>query len=1212
MTANEIETNTMLTPQQQLAVDLVDKNVLVSAGAGSGKTHVLVERYVEILRRYPDCSLSNIVAVTFTRKAAAEMRSRLKARFLSLSQDEPGGRWLEILAEVDSARIGTIHSLCEAILKSHPADCGIDPQFELIDDLTQNDMLAECVDDALKEVIVSFAPDDIVPFNSVESAESATKMAEPIHEQALLEEFAIDFVQNILSKLVKNSTQFKQTLKIYGDDISLEALRAVAESKLADLQQGLLAGLTANREYVAIVRALETNGFSEPGNKLIPVREALLPMLAQVFDSSVDFDLRWQALLQVAELPIGNIGGNKPEPKELRGLLRSARDQAKDIVGKIPSALNSEDEKGFSHVLAFINLFNRTLRLYEERKQKLTAVDYNDLISLACACLEKPESQSRAYFNDKLQALLVDEFQDTNDMQATLLSLLAGEKTRVFLIGDDKQSIYKFQGADVATFNKWKSLFKNERSTLSGASLVTKLTHSFRSHPDVVYFVNAVFDHLLDADPELVPYVAAFEALEPARKMDIIIDDSPAPVVDVATGVDPGSTDQSVEVMMLDLEIEEDSRNLSASHYEAYQVGRWLKNKVDSGYRISAKSGVRSIDYGDCAVLVSKNDHFAAFETMFAQLDIPYVTFGGTGFLRRQEVADFENLFRFLDNPRDSHSLLAVLRSPFCAITDDLLHRVITEHINQPLWAVISQMVRLHEPGFEPLSLAVKQLRKLMDYAALLPLSELVQKIIEATGYDLAMLAAPDGKQRSRNVWKMVHLAAEHEHLSCGEFARRLALTREHKMKESEAPLDSQASVKLMTVHASKGLEFPVVALPCLGGQLLRNSDKLVYHPSYGLAFNSTRLDSEDPPSWYQVATHIDKQMEREEKKRLLYVAMTRARDNLGIFLSAPFSKRESYRQWIMKVLGLDQPGATWPGPADCLSLSLTSRSDGTVAPYTFKLCSGFDSPRSKSESSELNAAPVEAEVSADNFAGVGNITLFPASSNIAASSGLNPALKPALNSNWSRLFTTDPTQTSLEDPKVNEIGRLRITPRGDGANVEKMEKAILTAAVMGTFFHALMENLPPSGRRVDRDWIADIAFTQGPMVAHPRLLNLLVDEGERLLAIYYESRLHAMLAATARKQHELPYLIDAGITFEGDRRLDVKPRRPDLVFEDSEGQWHLVDYKTDHFNADQVDIQARKHREQIRTYVSDLRKLTGLSLTPSIYFAQHGLLYPI
>ncbi|MFA7338605.1 MAG: UvrD-helicase domain-containing protein [Candidatus Obscuribacterales bacterium] len=1135
----------MLTEQQQQAVDLVDQNVLVSAGAGSGKTHVLVERYVEILRRYPDCTLSNIIAVTFTRKAAAEMRSRLKARFLTLSQEESDGRWLDCLAEVDGARIGTIHSLCESILKSHPADCGIDPQFEVLDELTQNELLQDSIDRALKAVIELYGS----------SAASDSGGCE--HD--VLQEFSIDEIKKILNRLLKGSMQFKQSIKAF-DSLSIAGMRTKAERVLLDVQNSALSGLSSNREFNSSFDYVRMNSMADAANKLNPVRELLLDLCQQLFaDDSVS--MRWQAFMSVATLAIGNIGGTKPDAKDLRKALMTCRDQAKAVVGKIPAGLNQEDERGFALTLGIIQLFERTLAIYEVHKRELTTVDYNDLISLACACLEKEDSQSRGYFNDKLQALLVDEFQDTNDMQATLLSLLAGEKTRVFLIGDDKQSIYKFQGADVATFNKWKSLFKHESSSLSGSSLVTKLTRSFRSHPEVVFFVNSVFDHLLDADPEVVPYVAAFEALEPARQADLNI---------VATSSQSAS---AVEVLMLDIDIEEDPRGLTPAQYEAHQVGDWLKKKVEGGYQIAAKNGgVRPITYGDCAVLVVRNSDFASFEAMFAQLDIPYVTFGGSGFLRRQEVADFENLLRFLDNPKDSHSLLAVLRSPFCSITDDLLHRVITDNQGQPLWTAVANVVRAREPGVEALSLAVRQLRNLMEYAALLPLGELLQKIIDDTHYDLAMLAAPDGKQRSRNVWKMAYLAAEHEHLSCGEFAHRLALMREFGMRESEAPLDSADAVKLMTVHASKGLEFPVVALPCLGGQLLRNADRLVYHSSYGVAFNSSRLKEQETPAWYQVASHLDKQMEREEKKRLLYVAMTRARDNLGVFLSAPFKKAESYRQWLMSVLGLDKEDAVRPGPDDCIALTITSRSDGEVAPYSFSLAAGIDVPE------PANDLPLPG-------------VLF----------GVSDA------SVLQSLLGLEHNQSTGEDLKVNEQGRSRVTPRDGVAPTA----GIVTAASLGTFFHSLMENLPPSGRKVDRAWIADIAFTQGTMVAHSDLHNRLVDEGERLLGVYYESRLYSLLSQSQQRRHELPYLIDAANSFS-ETGPDIRPRRPDLVFQDAAGDWHLVDYKTDHFAAKDVEIQARKHREQIKTYVADLRKLTGVELTPWLYFAQHGIFFPV
>ncbi|MBP6745102.1 hypothetical protein KA344_07690, partial [bacterium] len=204
-------------------------------------------------------------------------------------------------------------------------------------------------------------------------------------------------------------------------------------------------------------------------------------------------------------------------------------------------------------------------------------------------------------------------------------------------------------------------------------------------------------------------------------------------------------------------------------------------------------------------------------------------------------------------------------------------------------------------------------------------------------------------------------------------------------------------------------------------------------------------------------------------------------------------------------------------------------------------------------------------------------------------------------------LLGLEQSQNTGEDLKVNEQGRNRVTPR-DGVAATA---GIVSAASLGTFFHSLMENLPPSGRKVDRAWIADIAFTQGTMVAHSDLLNRLVDEGERLLGVYYESRLYSLLSQSQQRRHELPYLIDAANRFS-ETGPDIRPRRPDLVFQDAAGDWHLVDYKTDHFAAKDVEIQARKHREQIKTYVADLRKLTGVELTPWLYFAQHGIFFPV
>lgn len=1335
----------MLTEQQQLAVDRVDCNILVSAGAGSGKTHVLVERYVEILRRNPDCTLANILAVTFTRKAASEMRSRLKARFLNLSQQEtaesgdihvsPGGvqqpsaqraRWHACLAEVDGARIGTIHSLCESILKAYPSDCGIDPQFEVIDELVQNELLDAAIAAAMREVI--------------ESQDTST------YEHDVLLDYSIEELKKLLTRLIKSSMQFRQS--VAGMGTSLEQMRSNAEKWLRAVKAEALLRLTRNQDFLKMLEIVKASPLvgGDQKNKLLPARQNSLALWSEVLDdgtaSDTALDRRWAAFEEVCNYKPGNIGGNAPEAKELRETMGNMRKFGETLVKKIPAGLNEEDERGFAFTLGIIGLFERVSAIYERSKQDLTVLDYNDLIGLALDCLKRDDSMARAFFNEKLHALLVDEFQDTNDIQATLLSLLAGPQTRIFLIGDDKQSIYKFQGADVATFNKWKLRFRSSGEG-SGNSLVTKLTRSFRSHPDVVLFVNAVFSRLLDSDPEELPYVAKFEALEAARAASVLAPalapaaaalspvsvaalspasaaalspgsaaalslgsapvlapgsapalapvatsgDAPTRIEGVSKQYLPGfvaayttanrspdyqvsyadeeadedtdadegegegedkdknadqysvdgeqayvsesefepgyllaadeepdddfdeelnneldneldgeldseldsgakhganrdaldlssfpsaleqpSSSPAVEVIWTDNESSEDGNVLSPESFEAQQVGLWIRNKVESGFRIAAKSGsVRPISYGDCAVLVSRNRDFAAFESYFSHLKIPYVTFGGSGFLRRQEVADFENLFRFLDNPRDGHSLLAVLRSPFCALTDDLIQLVVSEGNKGPLWTVLVDFARKRKQGYESVSLAVGRLRTLLDYAALLPLGELTQKIISKTGYDLAILAAPDGQQRSRNVWKLAHLAREHEHLSCGDFARRLELMRDFGMQESEAPLDSSDAVKLMTVHASKGLEFPIVALPSLNVAINRNSDKLVYHPSYGVSFNTKKLKEEEAPGWYQVASYLDKQMEREERKRLLYVAMTRARDNLGIFLRSNSSRTESYRTWMVNVLSLFDENLTFPSPGQQCTRGVSSIEDGTRAGFSFSFADA------REDESELSVQEIDDSLSLSNIDFSLTETMAPA---------------PA-------------------EPRVNELSAVRITP-SMSALAGGLDSGSFDPATLGSFFHLLMENLPPSGRKVSDDYIRDAVFSLGPSAAHPRIMEALFQEGRHLLDIFFESRLADLLARAGARLHELPYLIRSA---DGDKMI---LRRPDLIFEDSQGDYQLIDFKTDHFDPGQVDIQARKHREQVLDYVRDLERLAGRPLKPWLYFAQHGILYPL
>ena len=250
--------------------------------------------------------------------------------------------------------------------------------------------------------------------------------------------------------------------------------------------------------------------------------------------------------------------------------------------------------------------------------------------------------------------ILVDEFQDTNRTQSQLLNLLAGTDATIFMIGDDKQSIYKFQGADVSIFNECKASVSAQDT---GALL--SLSRSFRSHPQVVNFVNWLFSELMRGNDNA--FSASFEALDAARGADEIDRERVEVIVYSASEADSFRGRQ------------ENSRRT-----EAANVADWILDKVASAVPVEEKSGKkRPIRFGDFAILVQRNKDFAWLEDAFIKANIPYVMLGGRGFLDRQEIYDMENFLSFLSSPADDHALFGILRSPIYAISDYLLHAIV-------------------------------------------------------------------------------------------------------------------------------------------------------------------------------------------------------------------------------------------------------------------------------------------------------------------------------------------------------------------------------------------------------------------------------------------------------------------------------------------------------------------------------------------------------
>ncbi len=1138
-----------LTSAQQFAVESIDKSVLVAAGAGSGKTRVLVERFVEILRRRPDVSVSNIMAVTYTRKAAAEMRTRLKEHIQKLVQETSGSeqeRWGECLFAIDSARIGTIHSVCESILRNFPAEASVDPKFEIVDDLEREELIESSIDQSFREIIT-----------------------EQGIEHSVLLGLSLSEIERCLRSIINYSIEFNEAASFL-DNSDLADFYYNLRSQLRKTQSRIVADITKNGEWLDAAQFLRNNSLADPKSMLELMRKAMLGFLDEIetspgAENEHGIAKSWQALRSMLEIKPGNSGGSKSEAKSLRQAIKALRELAEKFTAEIPVNVTESDCFDWELVTALIRLAKRTLTIYQAKKREIHKLDYNDLVLLTFSALRQSDSEVRLYYHDALKEILVDEFQDTNRTQASLLAYLAGPKTNLFLIGDDKQSIYKFQGADVSIFNEWHRYFRNNLEDalygdifITGERAVLTLGESFRSHPSLVNFVNGIFRQLLGEEEVSIQYRARYRELTAARS-------------DNESGNDPGedaknALNSRVEVLSFNASVNgERASRAAANQMEADLVADWITNKISSGAKVTNADGsTRPIEFGDFGILVSRNSDCATFEPALAAQGIPYVAYSGKGFLDRQEVYDIENMLAFLANPDNDHALLAVLRSPICSLSDDLIHNLFANKSGK-LWLLLQQEAAVNRSGYQAVSRAVLVLKRFLADLPTKTLGELVQNIVSKSNYDLILMGLPNGKQRSRNLWKTVNLASLNEQMNCAEFVAYMKSMRHFSVKQSDAPLDTSNAVKLMTIHAAKGLEFPAVILPALHVSAHGKKQRILFHRQYGLALNTARTKDEAKPLWYTLATVLDKDMELAEKKRLLYVAMTRARDYLALFLNETGRKEESFSLWLKPLLRLESTGEGENETDPIQSRTLTVRNSSAK----FFHCQYdesnllLDSGRGTPAKESARAGGIQLDFSVPND-----------------SSYQTDLLEPVLSER-------------LEPPTVRN-GWLRLTPKSGDFEMD--------ARMLGTFFHTLMEFLSERTTMPDETELLAIAALQGEVAAHPIITKHLIEEAKPLLEKFFESDLHKLIRSAKQILHELPYYRISS--------LASTIGRPDLVIETDQSKWLIIDYKTDRFPTDAMAAQARTHAKQLERYRKDLSDVTGIEANSAIYFAQHGILY--
>lgn len=813
-------THLNLSSPQQKAVTARQGDVVVTAGAGTGKTRTLVARYIALLAELP---LRQIVAITFTDKAAREMRNRVRQeldRLLDQTELPELERqaWQERLAALDSARISTIHSLCGEILRTHPAEAGLDPRFAVLDEGDTLLLKAQAINWALT------AAAQQAPMEPLFTRWKETKLAE------------------ILLTLL-NQTEKSQTA-LANLPTEPKAILALWRAHLEQAQTACIQQLLARRDWQENVAFLRRQQASRADDKLEQLRRLVLTAIDAMGATVAEQCVSLHALdgIKLNAGAAKNWPDGKEQVEAVKAALGSLRDVWREAAEIILLEVNQQDHELAAQLPLWSELFAAALGQYQTYKKERLALDFDDLESLALHLLETLPAV-RSYWQGQVGALLVDEFQDTNARQLRLIRHLCPEPQKLFIVGDAKQSIYRFRGADV-------SVFQQERDAIVKAGgTVYDLDQSYRTHQGLLETMNALIRPILgDASPERPAWEAPFAPLQPIRQepqVGIV-----APFLEFHLGIG--------------------SKEGGALDHSARMIAERLKELV----------AYHGLSFDDMVILCRASTSFAAYENALDEAGIPYVTVAGQGFYQRPEIRDLLNALQAVADPSDNLALAGLLRSPLCGLSDVALYELAGACPSwQSWWALLKQDFPFTQPQDQSRTAhAIAMIEQWHAQAGRQTVAELLQTILNQTAY-LAGLFQTGQTRAARNVQKLLTNAQLSERIQVEEFLTYLSNVRDSGSREGEARTTADGAVQIMSVHQAKGLEFPLVVLGDAGYKSKSGDDTLLLDEKVGLLLDLADKTQKKPtlPALFELARKHEKALAAAEEKRLLYVAMTRA-----------------------------------------------------------------------------------------------------------------------------------------------------------------------------------------------------------------------------------------------------------------------------------------------------------------------------------------------
>lgn len=903
------------TDEQQLAIDQSGSDILVAAAAGSGKTAVLVERIIQkVISTESPMDIDALLVVTFTNAAAQEMRTRVGMALEKALQDNPSSLHLKKqLSLVQRSSISTLHSFCLDVVKQYAYAIDLDPAFRIVDN-AEAELMKQEVMDELFETWYGAGEEDQSSFFSVVDRFSTDRSDADVEELIL-------HIYNFSKQHPWPNDWLHQLAETYTipekwneNDLDwLTMLKEEVSHQIEAMEQELAFAEKIAREPDGHYPYIETI-------------EKDLEIVKEMRVRKNHWDDLYAYMSQASLVRLsGKRAESNPDKKErakaYRNSFKKRFDTLKQTYFTRELTHHVEDMQQLAPVVKEVtNLVKQFMDTYDRSKRERAVVDFSDLEHFCLQLLTDesstpediiPSAIARQY-QEQFNEVFVDEYQDTNLVQETILTMLCEQQGpgNMFMVGDVKQSIYRFRHAEPSLFIKKYNAFSDENHPAERIDLA----RNFRSREHVLSGVNFIFKQMMDEEVGEVKYDDAASLIYGNKSFDELAFPEEAPTCIIIDRDD--KRDEEAEKHASD--VGEMEQALMEARVYSHQIKKWIGHETDAPLQVvdSDTKKQRDITYRDVVILLRSMTWAPTIIEEFKEQGIPIYAELSTGYFDAIEIKIMLNMLKIIDNPYQDIPLASVLRSPMVGFDEQQLTDIRLANRGESYYDALQSYIKLHT---DETSIRLKQffnqLVLFRSAARQGALSELIWDIYRETGYYDFAGGMPGGRQRQANLRALYDRARSYESTSFRGLYRFLRFI-EHMEEQGDdlgaarALSEQEDVVRIMTIHSSKGLEFPVVIIGGMYREFNKQDirGKYIVHKDYGFA--TKYIDAVKRityPTLYYFA--LQKEVEREslaEEMRVLYVALTRAKEKIVMVGTVPsFEKKKE--AWEM-IANHDEP----------------------------------------------------------------------------------------------------------------------------------------------------------------------------------------------------------------------------------------------------------------------------------------------------------------